>query len=60
MVSGAVLWAEEGKSSGMSEGSVFVLWHVHERDGKGEELLIGVYATEADAKAATERLRSKG
>jgi hypothetical protein len=56
----AALRAADGKSSGMSEESVFVLWHVHERDGKDEELLIGVYATEADAKTAIKRLRSKG
>ena len=35
------------------------IWHVHERDGKDEDLLIGVYGTEADAKAAIERLKSK-
>ena len=43
----------------MSEESVFLLWHVHGRDGKVEDLLIGVYSTEADAKAAIERLKSK-
>jgi hypothetical protein len=43
----------------MSQGSVFLLWHVHQRDGNDEESLIGVYCTEADANAAIERLRSK-
>ena len=43
----------------MNEGSVFLLWHVREPDGNEEELLIGVYGTEADAKSAIERLRSK-
>ena len=43
----------------MSEGSVFLLWHVREPDGNEEELLIGVYRTEAEAKSAIERLRSK-
>jgi homoserine kinase type II len=44
----------------MSEGSVFLLWHVREPDGNEEELLIGAYCTEADAMSAIERLRSKG
>ena len=35
---------------------VFILWHV---DGAEDEKLIGVYRTEADAKAAIERIRSK-
>ena len=43
----------------MAEGSVFLLWHVRELDGNEEELLIGVYRTEADAKSAIERVRSK-
>ena len=43
----------------MSEGSVFLLWHVRKPDSNEEELLIGVYGTEADAKSAIERLRSK-
>lgn len=43
----------------MSEESVFLLWHLREPDGNEDELLIGVYRTEADAKSAIERLRSK-
>ena len=35
--------------------SVHLLWHVHNDDEK----LIGVYATNADAVAAEERLRQK-
>ena len=40
--------------------SVQLLWFVRERkDGEETELLIGVYETEQDAKAAIERLREK-
>ncbi len=46
--------------------SVYLLWHVHERRtpkrdnaSSRNELLIGVYVTEGDAKSAIERLRSK-
>jgi hypothetical protein len=38
---------------------VFILWHVHDLGGAEDEILIGVYRTEADAKAAIERLRHK-
>jgi hypothetical protein len=51
--------AEGGKSSSMSEESVFLLWYVKERDGDGADLLIGVYRTEPDAEAAIDRLKSK-
>ena len=44
----------------MSEGSVFLLWYVKERDCDGADLLIGVYCTEPDAEAAIDRLKSKG
>ena len=41
-------------------GSVRLLWFVREReDGEDTELLIGVYGTEQDAKAAIGRLRDK-
>lgn len=36
---------------------VFILWHVHDSNGAEDEKFIGVYRTEADAKAAIERLR---
>jgi hypothetical protein len=36
--------------------SVHLLWHVHDDD---DEKLIGVYATNADAVAAKERLKQK-
>jgi homoserine kinase type II len=40
--------------------SIQVLWFVQEREGSDDaELLIGVYETEDDAKAAIERLRGK-
>ena len=40
--------------------SVVILWHVHEMPtGGDDEKLIGVYRTEADARAAIERLRDK-
>ena len=40
--------------------SVVLLWHVHqEPDGEDDELLIGVYRTEDDARAAIGRLRDK-
>lgn len=40
--------------------SVFLLWFVHAKDTDDEdELLIGVYRTEADAKATIERLAAK-
>ncbi len=41
-------------------GDVFLLWFVHQfEDGGEDELLIGVYRTEDDAKAAIERLRTR-
>jgi hypothetical protein len=40
--------------------SVELLWFVQERDtGEDTELLIGVYETEEEVRAAVERLRSK-
>ncbi len=40
--------------------SVFLLWFVHARDNDDEdELLIGVYGSEADAKAAITRLANE-
>jgi hypothetical protein len=39
--------------------SVFLLWHVHEMDDADDEKLIGVYRTEADAKAAIERVKNQ-
>ena len=42
--------------------SVYILWFVHQwkdEDREDDELLIGVYATEADAQAAIERLKDK-
>jgi homoserine kinase type II len=40
--------------------SVFTVWHVTEVEGGNDtELLIGVYKTEQDAKAAVERLKGK-
>jgi hypothetical protein len=50
---------EGGKSGGIGEESVFLLWYVKERDGAGADLLIGVYRTEPDAEAAIDRLKSK-
>jgi hypothetical protein len=38
---------------------VYLLGYVREVDGADDKLLIGVYRTEADAKAAIERLRCK-
>jgi len=38
---------------------VFVLWHVRGLGDTDDEKLIGVYRTEADAKAAIKRLRNK-
>jgi hypothetical protein len=40
--------------------SVFLLWYVHAPDTDNEdELLIGVYSTEEDARAAIGRLKDK-
>ena len=42
--------------------SVYILWFVHEwkdEDREDDELLIGVYSTEDDARAAIERLKDK-
>ena len=39
--------------------SVSILWHIHEVGGTNNEKLIGVYKTDADAKAAIERLKDK-
>jgi hypothetical protein len=38
--------------------SVFLLWYVMTPDNE-KELLIGVYASESEAKAAIERLKAK-
>ncbi|HTS11976.1 MAG TPA: hypothetical protein VMH00_07660 [Candidatus Limnocylindrales bacterium] len=39
---------------------VFLLWHVRAlADGNDEELLIGVYRTDGDAKAAIDRTRNR-
>ena len=38
---------------------VYLLWYIREVDGADDELLIGVYRGEADARAAIGRLRSK-
>jgi len=38
---------------------VYLLWHIHKLDGADDEKFLGVYRTEADAKVAIERLRSK-
>ena len=41
--------------------SVFLLWYMREIDGSEDELLIGVYTTEDEAKRAIDRLKnSKG
>jgi tRNA (guanine37-N1)-methyltransferase len=42
----------------MKDG-VFLLWYVREWEEEDTELLIGVYRTEEDAKAAIERLKDK-
>jgi hypothetical protein len=39
--------------------SVFILWHCHPVGPEGDEKLIGVYRTRADAEAAIERLKDK-
>lgn len=40
--------------------SVCLLWHIHRKVNRDdEEKLIGVYRTEADARAAIARLRDK-
>lgn len=40
--------------------SVFLLWHVREVQGsEDDELFIGVYSTEQEARAAIERLKGK-
>jgi hypothetical protein len=40
--------------------SVFILWYVHAPDSDNEdELLIGVYRTEEDARGAIERLKNQ-
>jgi homoserine kinase type II len=38
---------------------VYLLWYVREVNGADDELLIGVYRAEADARAAIGRLRGK-
>jgi homoserine kinase type II len=44
----------------LSMDSVFLVWYVRAQDGADdEELLIGVYDTEEEAKAAIERLKGK-
>jgi hypothetical protein len=45
---------------GRGMDQVFLLWHVQELgEGTDDEKLIGVYRSEADAKAAIERVRHK-
>lgn len=39
--------------------AVFLLWHVHTLQGNDEELFIGAYSSENDARAAIDRLRDK-
>ena len=40
--------------------SVFLLWYVHAPDSANEdEIFIGVYSTEEEAKTAIERLKAK-
>ena len=40
--------------------SVFLFWHVREVEGgNDDELFIGVYSTEQEARAAIERLKGK-
>lgn len=39
--------------------SVFLLWHIHDKEDTEGHVLIGVYRTEADAKVAIGRLRAK-
>ena len=40
--------------------SVFLLWHVREvENGDEDELFIGAYTTEQEAKAAIDRLKGK-
>jgi hypothetical protein len=38
---------------------VFLLWHTHELEGNADEKLIGVCASEDDAKAAIARVSDK-
>jgi hypothetical protein len=41
-------------------GSVFLLWYVHAPDTANEdELLIGAYSSEGEAKSAIERLKDR-
>jgi hypothetical protein len=41
-------------------GKVYLLWFVEERDDLEDcELLIGVYSSESEAKAAIERVKGK-
>ncbi len=50
---------ENQESSGTAK-TVFGLWFVQERDEAEDiELLIGIYESEADARAAIERVRTK-
>jgi hypothetical protein len=45
---------------GRSLWTVFILWHVRElSEGSDDETLIGVYRTEEDAKAVSERVRAQ-
>jgi len=39
--------------------SVFLLWYVREVNGDEDELLIGVYSSEQEARSAIERLKSR-
>jgi hypothetical protein len=43
----------------MKGESVFLLWYVQPQDGDSADLLIGVYRTEEDAKAASDQLKTK-
>lgn len=38
---------------------VYLVWHVHPLESGDDEKLVGVYASEEDARAAIQRLRTK-
>jgi hypothetical protein len=38
---------------------VYLLWYIREAGGEDDEILIGVYRTDTDARAAIGRLRGK-
>jgi hypothetical protein len=57
--SGGIHRQQDGGGDGMN-GKVYLLWFVQEQDDReGCELLIGVYSSEAEAKAAIERVKGK-